>query len=238
VIETAVADARQREQALDISDSFIVQAPAGSGKTELLTQRYLRLLAEVRHPEEIYAITFTRKAAAEMRNRILAALDAAKAAEPAESHRRLTWALARAALEQDARHAWQIARNPNRLRIQTFDSLSHALARQMPLLSELGAPPATTDRPEPYYQEAARATLRMLEDPTLGRISRPCWCISTIARGSLKACCANCLQDATSGWDMSFHLRAAMTSTRRSKIRLPRICDCCGRAAAPTGCIS
>jgi len=166
--EPSVADARQREQALDIGDSFIVQAPAGSGKTELLTQRYLRLLAEVEHPEEIYAITFTRKAAAEMRNRILAALDAANAPQPAEAHRRQTWSLARAALAQDARHEWQIVRNPNRLRIQTFDSLSHALARQMPLLSELGAPPATTDNPGPYYQEAARATLRMLEEPSLG----------------------------------------------------------------------
>jgi len=168
LIETTAADARQREQALDISESFIVQAPAGSGKTELLTQRYLRLLAEVDHPEEIYAITFTRKAAAEMRNRILAAIDAATAPQPPEPHRRLTWSLARAALEQDARHEWQIARNPNRLRIQTFDSLSHALARQMPLLSELGAPPATTDKPEAHYQEAARATLRMLEEPKLG----------------------------------------------------------------------
>ncbi len=168
MIETTAADARQREQALDISESFIVQAPAGSGKTELLTQRYLRLLAEVDHPEEIYAITFTRKAAAEMRNRILAAVDAATAPQPPEPHRQLTWTLARAALEQDARHEWQITRNPNRLRIQTFDSLSHALARQMPLLSELGAPPATTDKPEAHYQEAARATLRMLEDPKLG----------------------------------------------------------------------
>ncbi|MCW9078631.1 MAG: UvrD-helicase domain-containing protein, partial [Gammaproteobacteria bacterium] len=108
MIETTAADARQREQALDISESYIVQAPAGSGKTELLTQRYLRLLAEVDHPEEIYAITFTRKAAAEMRNRILAAIDAATAPQPAEPHRRLTWSLARAALEQDARHEWQI----------------------------------------------------------------------------------------------------------------------------------
>ena len=162
------ADHRQRELALDTSGSFIVQAPAGSGKTELLSQRYLRLLAQVDHPEEIYAITFTRKAAAEMRNRVLAALDAADGDAPVQPHRRLTWTLARTAMARDAECDWQIARNPNRLRIQTFDSLSHAFARQMPLQSELGAPPALTEAPETHYREAARATLRMLEDPALG----------------------------------------------------------------------
>lgn len=168
VTEPVIADAAERERALDVSRSFIVQAPAGSGKTELLTQRFLCLLAGVRHPEEIYAITFTRKAAAEMRNRILAALDAATDPQPTQTHRRRTWQLARAALAQDARQGWQIASNPNRLRIQTFDSLSHALARQMPLLSALGAAPGTSEQPERFYREAARATLRMLEDDTLG----------------------------------------------------------------------
>ena len=45
------ADWAAREQALDPSRSFIVQAPAGSGKTELLIQRYLRLLSIVDDPD-------------------------------------------------------------------------------------------------------------------------------------------------------------------------------------------
>ncbi len=68
---TDPADHREREAALDARRSFIVQAPAGSGKTELLVQRYLKLIETVEKPEEIVAITFTKKAAAEMRKRVI-----------------------------------------------------------------------------------------------------------------------------------------------------------------------
>jgi len=69
-----VNDQSQRDQALDISDSFIVQAPAGSGKTELLTQRYLKLLSIADEPETILAITFTNKAVDELKHRVVSSL--------------------------------------------------------------------------------------------------------------------------------------------------------------------
>src|SRR5450756_976904 len=90
-----IPDLRSREEALAPSRSFIVQAPAGSGKTELLIQRYLRLLATVDQPEDVVAMTFTRKAAGEMRDRVLKALASAELPGPGTEHHRLTWTLAK-----------------------------------------------------------------------------------------------------------------------------------------------
>jgi ATP-dependent helicase/nuclease subunit A len=166
-------DRRERERALDPRTSFIVQAPAGSGKTELLIQRYLVLLARVERPEEIVAITFTRKAAAEMRKRILAALaDARRPDRPAEEHDARTWELARAALEVNDRLGWRLEENAARMRVQTIDALCVSLTRRMPIASRFGAQPESIDDATALYYEAARDLLLAVETSTDERETR------------------------------------------------------------------
>jgi len=156
-------DQQQRDRALE-QRSFIVQAPAGSGKTGLLTQKLLRCLAVVNDPEEVVAITFTRKAAAEMRERVVAALEAGLGPEPDDAYEQRNWALAQPVLERDREAGWGILDTPSRLRIQTFDSLCADIAARSPLTSEFGATPSVTDDAWPLYLEAARATLESYED--------------------------------------------------------------------------
>lgn len=160
-------DAENRERALAL-ESFIVEAPAGAGKTELLTQRYLRLLALVNEPEEIVAITFTNKAAAEMANRILTSLQDAADNKPVEmAHKQKTRELANAALRRSEIRGWNLLAQPARLRINTIDSLSSLLARQMPLMSRFGAQPAVVEDAMALYEEAASRAIASLEDESI-----------------------------------------------------------------------
>ena len=159
-------DAFARQEALDPHRSFIVQAPAGSGKTGLLTQRYLKLLARVSAPEEILALTFTKKAAGEMRERILESLHKARTTpRPAREHEALSWDLASAVLARDARYAWEIEENPARLQVVTIDSLCSRLGHALPILSQFGASPQPVEDASAYYAEAARRTLAHLDKP-------------------------------------------------------------------------
>src|SRR5258708_6757655 len=128
-ISAETLDQQARKTALDPAQSYIVQAPAGSGKTELLTQRYLSLLSQAcQAPEEIIALTFTRKAAAEMRDRVMCALQLAQDPEPpALAHRQTTWRLAGEVLAKNQDKYWRLLENPQRLRILTIDALCSQL---------------------------------------------------------------------------------------------------------------
>src|SRR5215813_9600094 len=107
--ENVAADTWAREQASDPRRSVLLQAPAGSGKTTVLTERLLRLLSEVEQPEEILAITFTRKAAAEMRARVLKALRGETDTSSAQGARMRKFA--DAALARATARGWDLAQD-------------------------------------------------------------------------------------------------------------------------------
>ncbi|MEM6639623.1 MAG: UvrD-helicase domain-containing protein [Pseudomonadota bacterium] len=168
-MSAAPSDAAARAQALDTTQSFIVQAPAGSGKTGLLIQRLLGLLASVDDPEQVVAITFTRKAAAEMRQRLADALAAADEDEPEANYERETWLRAKALRRHDQRQGWGLFDNPSRLRIMTIDAFCSSLVRQMPVLSQFGAAQAIDAAPHALYRRAAARLLASLEEDDSAR---------------------------------------------------------------------
>ncbi|MGA2086808.1 MAG: UvrD-helicase domain-containing protein [Terracidiphilus sp.] len=158
-------DQPQRQRALDPARSILVQAPAGSGKTDLLTRRFLRLLAEVDEPGQVVAITFTNAAAAEMRNRILGEIEkSANEIPPAEGDEFSMEVLARRALDHSRRLGWKLLDLPAQLRISTIDSFCRDLALQQPLLSGLGGGLDIAEQPDELYRRAARQTLERIDE--------------------------------------------------------------------------
>ena len=168
-----IIDLEQRQKALDPEKSFLVQAPAGSGKTELLIQRYLRLLSSVDYPEQIISMTFTRKAAEEMKRRILEALKNAETqTKPESPHQRETWEHASKALQRDREKNWRLLENPNQLKILTIDSFCAGLIRQMPIVSCGGGTLDIMENAHTLYKEASKRILKMVEkdDPVGERV--------------------------------------------------------------------
>lgn len=156
-------DQAERERAIEVMRRVLVQAPAGSGKTDLLTRRFLALLADgnVEGPEQILAITFTRAATAEMRARILTDLRAAASSEEQpEEEARLT--LARRALATARERGWPLLEQPALLQIETIDSLCMRIAHGQPLLARLGGQLSPVEDAQTLYLEAARRTIRHL----------------------------------------------------------------------------
>ncbi len=156
----SLADNDARTRALDTRHSFIVQAPAGSGKTSLLTLRFLSLLATVNNPEKIIAITFTKKAASEMKERIISALCLANGDKPSESYLLHQYELAIKVLAHDKKHQWNLLKNPSRLRIQTIDSFCFFLTSKMPKHAEGIGFSQVDDDPISMYQIASRNCLK------------------------------------------------------------------------------
>ena len=161
---TKPEDFNDRQQALDIKRSFIVKAPAGSGKTTLLVKRYLKLLAVVNNPEEIIAITFTRKAAGELISRVMSALAPENTTNADEFVDHELIEIAQKVRQRDDHEGWQLIGNPSKLRIQTIDSLCNYIVRQMPWSAGFGAAPSNVsdDVSRLYFQAARQALINAL----------------------------------------------------------------------------
>lgn len=165
-------DADVRALSIDPSRSVALMAPAGSGKTTQLLYRFLACLTVVMRPEEILAITFTNKAAGEIVERVTGALAlAATGVEPDEAHEKPLYMLARLVLERDALLGWNLALNPSRLRIMTFDSYCAQIAGKMPIMSGLGGG-RTSDDPSLIYRTAILDTLGSVNDESIPQVLR------------------------------------------------------------------
>ncbi|MEO2056406.1 MAG: UvrD-helicase domain-containing protein, partial [Flavobacteriaceae bacterium] len=149
-----------------VTQSFIVQAPAGSGKTELLTQRYLKLLSVCDEPENVMAMTFTKKGVSEIIERVLSALQSTSRVRPKEPHKQKTYDLAIAVLKRSKQRGWQLLQTPERIKISTIDGLSSRITRSSPKKEQLATLRILAQdwEREKAYQFAAEQTLLMIND--------------------------------------------------------------------------
>jgi len=156
--------------ACDPRQSVVVEACAGSGKTWLLVARMLRLLLAGAKPAELLAITFTRKAAQEMRERLMELLHDLTLA-PADKARELllergvsadelprVMPLARALYEQ-------ILSGQNGLSIDTFHSWFARLQQIAPLASGVPHGYALTEKNGELMNEAYRRFMQAVQKP-------------------------------------------------------------------------
>ena len=153
---TQIKDLSERKKANILESSYVVKAPAGSGKTTMLVSRLIRALAKVNEPEEVLAITFTRKAAEEMRKRVLTLLsskDTAKSIDP-----ELPEIVNKIRLK-DVEKGWNLDSNPARLSIMTIDSFCSGLLKRASSFSDSPHYPTVEEDYKSLYALAARRAL-------------------------------------------------------------------------------
>jgi ATP-dependent helicase/nuclease subunit A len=145
-LQPDLPDASARRAAVDPSQNIVLEASAGTGKTRVLVERYVNLLLAGVDPDNILAITFTRKAAAEMRQRIVERLREASRSSQLDAKR---WRDLRERLSDIA--------------ISTIDAFCLSLLREFPLEADVDPGFALADDTEVprLMEEALDRTLRI-----------------------------------------------------------------------------
>ena len=139
VLTDDLADAAARRAAVDPSQNVVLEASAGTGKTRVLVERYINLLLAGVDPDNILAITFTRKAAAEMRQRIVERLMEASRSS-----------------QLDARRWRDLRERLSDIAISTIDAFCLSLLREFPLEADVDPGFAMADDTEvPRLMEEA-----------------------------------------------------------------------------------
>jgi ATP-dependent helicase/nuclease subunit A len=142
-----LVDGAARAYAVNPAENVVLEASAGTGKTRVLVERYVNLLAAGVDPEHILAITFTRKAAAEMRQRIVERLKEASRTSALGAAR---WRDLRGRLGEIA--------------ISTIDAFCLALLREFPLEADV----------DPAFELADETEMPRLVEEALDRSLRIC----------------------------------------------------------------
>jgi ATP-dependent helicase/nuclease subunit A len=114
------SDASARAYAVDPSQNVVLEASAGTGKTRVLVERYVNLIRAGVEPDHILAITFTRKAAAEMRQRIVDRLKEASRQS-----------------ELDAARWREVKGRLGDIAVSTIDAFCLSLLREFPLEADV-----------------------------------------------------------------------------------------------------
>ena len=140
-------DRAARERAVDPRFNVALEASAGTGKTRVLVDRYLNLLKAGVDPAHILAVTFTRKAATEMRDRILSSLRVAADRGEIPATR------------------WRELRDrTGDIAVSTIDAFCLSLLREFPLEADL----------DPGFSMAEETEVPRLIDESLDRALRAC----------------------------------------------------------------
>jgi ATP-dependent helicase/nuclease subunit A len=119
-VEPPPPDQAARDFAIDPDHHVVLEASAGTGKTRVLVDRYVRLIERGVDPRHVLAMTFTRKAAAEMRDRVLAELNRRAATNAAFAER---WV--------------ELAERVTDIQVSTIDAFCFGLLREFPLEADV-----------------------------------------------------------------------------------------------------